>query len=653
MSSSSSTPSQDPTGTNVGNLNRLTSLLPTNLVGGLQQQQRPAVVAAAAAPLSSETRAVQRSLLGLDRPRNPPEVSTATTTTQQQQHRHRQRSYRRPQRHDETPVGLDQINRDALHRHRATAAAAHNNTTTTSRRRRYQSNTTTDSFQHDDEDHHDRSYRKRGRPDDSQQQHRDRNHNNRSSRMGQQQPSTNQRHSPPDEENRQVQRGFSTERRQPPSRQYRVINSSAGGGDNDSYYQRPADRQRQDWAGRVTPSTTATASSSLSSSSSYHQAHGSSRPTTDRNAFITDRNRTATETSTTSMSYRRSWDAPTPRPTDDKYGNSHAHGGKQSPHRAQNSNDIEDDDDDSFDRQFYLQEDEGHYVQDTNNAQEGGEMGRFLFTNDKIQAREAALERQRQMSGQGGGGGLVTTARHAPMTARQSALQDDQDAWEENRLLSSGAAVRGDRDLNALHEQDATRVTLLVHQVKPPFLDGRVSFSTVREAVPTVKDASSDFAKKAREGSETLRQLRATKEKNAMRQKFWELGGTRMGNAVGVAAAAKTSEEQEQSVRDQTTTHNGELDYKKSMGFAAHMKKQSKGGNGAVSNFALTKSIQQQRQFLPVYTVRDELLNVINENNIVIIVGETGSGTLPLCPASQFGTINFFDADKPLFCINR
>jgi len=46
----------------------------------------------------------------------------------------------------------------------------------------------------------------------------------------------------------------------------------------------------------------------------------------------------------------------------------------------------------------------------------------------------------------------------------------------------------------------------------------------------------------------------------------------------------------------------------------------------AVSNFAQTKSIKEQREYLPIYSVREELLNVVRENRIVIIVGETGSG---------------------------
>lgn len=265
------------------------------------------------------------------------------------------------------------------------------------------------------------------------------------------------------------------------------------------------------------------------------------------------------------------------------------------------------DGDDDFDRHFYLDQEEGGYVLDSNNADNGqADMGRFLFENSKTRAREQEMEQKRQN-------------RFNP---RKSAQDAAQEAWEENRLLSSGAAVRSNVDLEMTTEQD-TNVTLLVHQVKPPFLDGRVSFSTIREAVPTVKDASSDFAKMAREGSAVLRHLRANKDKNTMRQKFWELGGTRMGDAVGVQ-----KEEDEETKKDQpAVTESGEIDYKKSSGFAEHMKKQT---NGPASAFARNKTIRQQREYLPVYSVRDELLNVLRENTCVVIVGETGSGKVCL-----------------------
>jgi hypothetical protein len=89
-------------------------------------------------------------------------------------------------------------------------------------------------------------------------------------------------------------------------------------------------------------------------------------------------------------------------------------------------------DDSEFERQFYLAEDEGHFVMDQSEMAATGDMGRFLFNNQKTKAREAEIEKKRQENPLSG-----------RFSARKSALQDDQRAWEENRLLSSGAAVKG------------------------------------------------------------------------------------------------------------------------------------------------------------------------------------------------------------------
>jgi pre-mRNA-splicing factor ATP-dependent RNA helicase DHX38/PRP16 len=52
------------------------------------------------------------------------------------------------------------------------------------------------------------------------------------------------------------------------------------------------------------------------------------------------------------------------------------------------------------------------------------------------------------------------------------------------------------------------------------------------------------------------------------------------------------------------------------------MKKQSSGQ----SAFAKNKTMMEQRQFLPIFTVREQLLQVIRDNPIIVVVGETGSG---------------------------
>jgi len=47
---------------------------------------------------------------------------------------------------------------------------------------------------------------------------------------------------------------------------------------------------------------------------------------------------------------------------------------------------------------------------------------------------------------------------------------------------------------------------------------------------------------------------------------------------------------------------------------------------GGKTEFSLTKTLKQQREYLPVYAVRQKLLHIIRDNPVVIVVGETGSG---------------------------
>lgn len=55
--------------------------------------------------------------------------------------------------------------------------------------------------------------------------------------------------------------------------------------------------------------------------------------------------------------------------------------------------------------------------------------------------------------------------------------------------------------------------------------------------------------------------------------------------------------------------------------FASHLK-----ASTGASNFSRNKSLKQQRQYLPAFASREALLKVIRENQVVICVGETGSG---------------------------
>lgn len=124
------------------------------------------------------------------------------------------------------------------------------------------------------------------------------------------------------------------------------------------------------------------------------------------------------------------------------------------------------------------------------------------------------------------------------------------------------------------------------------------------------RDPTSDMALVARKGSPLVRVYREQKERRKAQKKHWELGGTTIGNIMGIKK--KEDEEDKRLNKDDDST-----DYRTDQKFADHMK-----DTHVSSDFARKKSISQQRRYLPAFAVRQEVLNVIRENSVVIIVGE-------------------------------
>ncbi|CAJ0575123.1 unnamed protein product, partial [Mesorhabditis spiculigera] len=196
------------------------------------------------------------------------------------------------------------------------------------------------------------------------------------------------------------------------------------------------------------------------------------------------------------------------------------------------------------------------------------------------------------------------------LSLRQQQIKRENEMWENNRLNRSGIInVNPDQDFED-DESDADRVNLLVHNVIPPFLDGRMVFTKQAKPVLPVVDTTCDMAVAAVKGSKVVREHRAEEERRKAQDKF-ELAGTSLGNILGMA----------QKPDDAEAPDGDEKDFKQSHQFASVM-----GESEAVSEFSMEKSIKEQREYLPVFACRQKMMSVIRENNVVIIVGETGSG---------------------------
>lgn len=198
------------------------------------------------------------------------------------------------------------------------------------------------------------------------------------------------------------------------------------------------------------------------------------------------------------------------------------------------------------------------------------------------------------------------------VSARAVQKQRDVDAWETNRMLTSGVAQRRDYDDGGLQDdEEQTRVHLLVHDLKPPFLDGRKVFTKQLDPVPAVKDPQSDIAVFSRKGSRVVKEKRQQKERQKQAQEATSVAGTALGNIIG----AKEED------RDSAVAVPGEESNKGGSKFADHLKT-----NEGQSAFSKSKTLREQREYLPAFAVREELLRVIRDNQVIIVVGETGSG---------------------------
>lgn len=165
-----------------------------------------------------------------------------------------------------------------------------------------------------------------------------------------------------------------------------------------------------------------------------------------------------------------------------------------------------------------------------------------------------------------------------------------------------------------IEEAEENRVVLMVRDEKPAFLDGNIKFSLQQDTIQVVKDMNSPMAISAKKGSTLIKAFRERAEIEKQK-KLLEVEGTKMGKLIKVPEKPK---EEEQNV---VVDNDGNIDYKDSHRFASLLKKEQ-----GVSDFSRNKTIKEQREFLPIFEVRDELMKVIEENKVIIIVGETGSG---------------------------
>ncbi|GMK53866.1 hypothetical protein CspeluHIS016_0104520 [Cutaneotrichosporon spelunceum] len=199
-------------------------------------------------------------------------------------------------------------------------------------------------------------------------------------------------------------------------------------------------------------------------------------------------------------------------------------------------------------------------------------------------------------------------------TARQAQYSADNDKWENNRMLTSGVIQAGDLDQDFEDDADS-KVHVLAHDMKPPFLDGSSIYTRQLEPVSAVRDPTSDMAVFSRKGSALVRERRERQEREKAAAKATSMAGTTLGNLMGVKDEPDLGAEGQKDAVDENTS------YKAGSQFATHLKKQE-----GASDFARNRTLKEQREYLPAFAVREELMRTLRDNQVTIVIGETGSG---------------------------
>lgn len=202
------------------------------------------------------------------------------------------------------------------------------------------------------------------------------------------------------------------------------------------------------------------------------------------------------------------------------------------------------------------------------------------------------------------------------ISARQAQYNADNDLWEANRMLTSGVATRKEVDLN-FEDESESAVHVMVHDLKPPFLDGKTIFTKQLEPINPIRDPSSDMAVFSKKGSALVKEKREQAERAKAAAKLASLEGTSLGNIMGVEDTEAAAE----AAAQKAAASGQKEDYKGDSKFAGHLKTST-----GVSSFAKSRTLKEQREYLPAFACREDLLRVIRDNQVVVVVGETGSG---------------------------
>jgi len=205
-----------------------------------------------------------------------------------------------------------------------------------------------------------------------------------------------------------------------------------------------------------------------------------------------------------------------------------------------------------------------------------------------------------------------------PLSKKKANLIDTN-KWELNRMITSGVVDKSNYNYQLYDEDDEeyNKMLIQVNDINPKFLSGYTILSDKlhqNNKIEIVKDPASDISRLAKRGSNILKWIREKKEAS----KYLE-------QEEGDNMSTSSSKNNTKNIFNDMGIGDMNKNFSEAM-LEGNYENMVKNKLEAVSEFARTKTIKEQKESLPIFSVKEELLNIIRDNKVVIIVGETGSG---------------------------
>ncbi|WVR04113.1 hypothetical protein IAU60_001112 [Kwoniella sp. DSM 27419] len=192
--------------------------------------------------------------------------------------------------------------------------------------------------------------------------------------------------------------------------------------------------------------------------------------------------------------------------------------------------------------------------------------------------------------------------------------------FEIKQLIASGVVKAADypdldEDLNSsvTNPELEEDIDIEVNEVEPNFLSGQTKITLELSPVKIIKAPDGTLNRAAMAGASLAKERRDLKRMEANEQADSE---TREINQPWLDPMANTGE------RQFASDIKGNLMGQKAVEMPAW-----KAANKVVSYGKITSlSIQEQRRSLPIYKLREQLVQAVRNNQILVVVGDTGSG---------------------------